>query len=176
MVAVAAMTQAGFAGNLRYVALPAALVCVLAGAGWVVAGARPRAPLRHASPRPRSPSLIAAASAPFVVDDVDELDHDRRAHRGRRPTSTARVPRGDRKAGGGEAKLKRCGTVYTGAFQTQAVAWYMHLHEIEVGDLRLPAGHDDRAAASRALSRDPRFPTIAKTRKLGHRLVLRGAG
>ena len=35
MVAVAAMTQAGFAGNLRYVALPAALVCVLAGAGWV---------------------------------------------------------------------------------------------------------------------------------------------
>ena len=29
------MTQAGFAGNLRYVALPAALVCVLAGAGWV---------------------------------------------------------------------------------------------------------------------------------------------
>ncbi len=33
MVAVAGMTQAGFAGNLRYVALPAALVCVLAGAG-----------------------------------------------------------------------------------------------------------------------------------------------
>ena len=44
MVAVAAMTQAGFAGNLRYVALPAALVCVLAGAGWVglVRGAAPR--------------------------------------------------------------------------------------------------------------------------------------
>src|SRR6185503_3697549 len=35
MVAVALMTQAGFAGNLRYVALPAALICVLAGAGWV---------------------------------------------------------------------------------------------------------------------------------------------
>src|SRR6201991_3072267 len=35
MIAVAAMTQAGFAGNLRYIALPAALVCVLAGAGWV---------------------------------------------------------------------------------------------------------------------------------------------
>ena len=29
------MTQAGFAGNLRYIALPAAFVCVLAGAGWV---------------------------------------------------------------------------------------------------------------------------------------------
>ena len=35
MVAVALMTEAGFAGNLRYVALPAAFVCVLAGAGWV---------------------------------------------------------------------------------------------------------------------------------------------
>ena len=35
MVMVGAMTQAGYAGNLRYVALPAALVCALAGAGWV---------------------------------------------------------------------------------------------------------------------------------------------
>ena len=35
MVAVALMTEGGFAGNLRYVALPAAFVCVLAGAGWV---------------------------------------------------------------------------------------------------------------------------------------------
>ena len=35
MLAVAAMTEGGFAGNLRYVALPAAMVCILAGAGWV---------------------------------------------------------------------------------------------------------------------------------------------
>ena len=33
---VGLMTEGGFAGNLRYVALPAALVCVLAGAGWVI--------------------------------------------------------------------------------------------------------------------------------------------
>ena len=33
MVAVARDDPGGFAGNLRYVALPAALVCVLAGAG-----------------------------------------------------------------------------------------------------------------------------------------------
>ena len=39
MIAVAGMTQAGFAGNLRYVALPAALVCVLAGAGLGGTGA-----------------------------------------------------------------------------------------------------------------------------------------
>ena len=35
MIVVGLMTEAGFAGNLRYVALPAALVCVLAGVGWV---------------------------------------------------------------------------------------------------------------------------------------------
>ena len=46
MVAVAAMTQAGFAGNLRYVALPAALVCVLAGAGWVWLVRTTQRPLR----------------------------------------------------------------------------------------------------------------------------------
>ena len=56
MVAVAAMTQAGFAGNLRYVALPAALVCVLAGAGWVwLVRAHQRARSAR-SPRPRSRS------------------------------------------------------------------------------------------------------------------------
>ena len=44
MIVVGLMTEAGFAGNLRYVALPAALLCVLAGVGWVelvrAAGAR----------------------------------------------------------------------------------------------------------------------------------------
>ena len=73
MIAVAAMTEGGFAGNLRYVALPAALVCVLAGAGWVelVRGAR-RLGLLAASRRccwwPRSP---------FVTADVDKLKEDR---------------------------------------------------------------------------------------------------
>ena len=34
MIVVALMTEGGFAGNLRYVALPAAIVCILAGVGW----------------------------------------------------------------------------------------------------------------------------------------------
>ena len=34
---------------------------------------------------------------------------------------------------GGEEALKACGPVYTGAFQTQAVAWYLHLHETRGG-------------------------------------------
>src|SRR4029079_13301749 len=66
MVAVAAMTEGGFAGNLRYVALPAALVCVLAGAGWVelVRGAGRWGPLVAV--------VLAVAAIPFVKADIDE--------------------------------------------------------------------------------------------------------
>ena len=72
MVAVALMTEAGFAGNLRYVALPAALVCVLAGAGWVavVRGAARRWGSAGAA---AVTALLVAAAAPFVVADVDKL-------------------------------------------------------------------------------------------------------
>jgi hypothetical protein len=75
MVAVAAMTQAGFAGNLRYVALPAALVCVLAGAGWVELvrdSARRVGRARGAAVA----VVLAAVAAPFVVADVDKLRFD----------------------------------------------------------------------------------------------------
>ena len=58
------MTQLGFAGNLRYVALPAALVCVLAGAGWVdLVRARTRASARR---RHRASAvLMLAVAAPY---------------------------------------------------------------------------------------------------------------
>jgi len=161
MVAVAGMTQAGFAGNLRYVALPAALVCVLAGAGWVwlVTSANARFGTIAAA---ALTAVVAAVSAPFVIDDVQELDM-----AGQRIKAEAdlygTVPDAIR-AGGGEARLKSCGTVYTGAFQTQAVAWYMHLHEMDSEIFAFPPGTTIAPSFS-ALSRDPRFPTIATTRK-----------
>ncbi|WP_270044636.1 hypothetical protein [Solirubrobacter ginsenosidimutans] len=161
MIAVAGMTQAGFAGNLRYIALPAALVCVLAGAGWVwlVRSTAARWGVIAASALALA---IAAASAPFVIEDINELDL-----AGQRIKAEAdlygTVPEAI-KAGGGEAKLKSCGTVYTGAFQTQAVAWYMHLHEMDSEIFAFPPGTTIAPSFS-SLSRDPRFPTIAKTRK-----------
>jgi hypothetical protein len=161
MVAVAGMTQAGFAGNLRYVALPASLVCVLAGVGWVwlVKSANARFGTIAAA---LLTAVVAAASAPFVIEDVQELDM-----AGQRIKAEAdlygTVPDAIR-TGGGEAKLKSCGTVYTGAFQTQAVAWYMHVHEMDSEIFAFPPGSTIAPSFS-ALSRDPRFPTIAKTRK-----------
>jgi hypothetical protein len=161
MVAVAAMTQAGFAGNLRYVALPAALVCVLAGAGWVwlVRATNKRAGTVAAA---ALAVVIAAASAPFVIDDVHELDEgwwriDQEAQ------LYGTVPDAIEAAGGRE-KLMACGTVYTGAFQTQAVAWYMHLHEMESEIFAYPPGTTIAPYFS-ALSHDPRFPVVARTRK-----------
>jgi hypothetical protein len=159
MVAVAAMTQGGFAGNLRYVALPAALVCVLAGAGWVglVRAAHRRLGVVAAGALALA---VAAFAFPFVRDDIGELRAG--AHTvsyeaalyGSVPEAIA--------AGGGEAKLKACGTVYTGAYQTQTVAWYMHLHEVQTEIFAFPPGTTITPRFT-SLSHDPRFPVHART-------------
>lgn len=161
MIAVAAMTQAGFAGNLRYIALPAALVCVLAGAGWVWLIKTTHARFGTITAAALT-ALVLAASAPFVIEDVRELDAAAQRIKaeadlyGTIPDAIA--------AGGGEAKLKACGSVYTGAFQTQAVAWYMHLHQMDAEIFAFPPGSTIAPSYS-ALSRDPRFPEIARTKK-----------
>jgi hypothetical protein len=161
MVSVAAMTQAGFAGNLRYVALPAAFVCVLSGAGWVWLVRSTNARLGTVAACALV-AVVVAASAPFVRDDIHELDYNAQqieaeaALYGTVPDAIA--------AGGGEAKLKACGAIYTGAFQTQAVAWYMHLHQMDSEIFAFPPGTTIAPSFS-YLSRDPRFPEIARTRK-----------
>ena len=169
MISVGAMTQAGFAGNLRYIALPAAFVCVLAGAGWVwlVKGTGRRFGAVAAA---ALAALIAAVWAPFVIDDIKELDL--AAHRIAEEADLYGTLPDAIEKGGGEAALKKCGTVYTGTFQTQAVAWYMHLHEMDAEIFAFPPGTTIAASYS-ALSRDPRFPEIARTRKWVIGVVLR---
>jgi hypothetical protein len=161
MVAVAAMTQAGFAGNLRYVALPAALVCVLAGAGWVDL-------VRDAGRRfGRTAGIVLAAAllaaaAPFVVADVDKLSYDLDVVRAESELYD-RLPPIVAKSGGAEALL-RCGPVYAPPFEVQAVAWAMHVHSSEVGIFASPPG-TILAGHFSALGHDPRFPEINKNRR-----------
>ncbi len=160
MVAVAAMTQFGFAGNLRYVALPAALVCVLAGAGWVIVVKAAHARLGVLA----AGALVLALAAfayPFVREDISELDE--RAHTVKAEADLYGSVPDAIAAGGGRAKLKSCGTLYTGAFQTQTVAWYMHLHEMQVEIFAYPPGTTITPWFT-ALSHDPRFPETARTR------------
>jgi len=161
MVAVAAMTQAGFAGNLRYVALPAALVCVLAGAGWVELvrdSARRVGRARGAAVA----VVLAAAAAPFVVADVDKLRVDLDVVRAESELYD-RLPPIVAKAGGAAALL-RCGPVYAPPFEVQAVAWAMHVHSSQVGIFANPPG-TVLAGHFSALGHDPRFPEINKNRR-----------
>ena len=162
MIAVALMTQGGFAGNLRYVALPAAMLCILAGAGWVwlIQGARERW-------SPRAGALLAAAVlllfVPFTVSDVDKLDLGMRRIAAEADLYGANLKAVIAKAGG-ERRLTACGDVYTGPFQTQAVAWYLHLHETDVSIFPAPPGIVI-APHYVAAARDPRFPLVTMTSK-----------
>jgi hypothetical protein len=161
MVAVAAMTQAGFAGNLRYVALPAALVCVLAGAGWVDLVRDVAA--RHGRTRGAAlAAVLVAAAVPFVAADVDKLSYDLDVVRAESELYD-RLPAIVEKAGGAEALL-RCGPVYAPPFEVQAVAWAMHVHSNQVGIFASPPG-TVLAGHFSALGHDPRFPEINKNRR-----------
>ena len=156
MVAVAAMTEGGFAGNLRYVALPAALVCVLAGAGWVevVRGARRWGPLVAV--------ILAAAAIPFVNADVDKLKEDRELTVRESDFYGPNLKTVIAKAGG-EDKIKSCGHVFSGPFQVPSVAWRLHLHSNEVEIFAFGPGTALSMGATH-LSVDPRYPEITKTR------------
>ena len=136
---VAAMTEAGFAGNQRYLMVTTAAVSVLGGVGVVrllqgveLLGRRwlgtPRA--GHAAATAAFFAGIAIAS-PTIVAKAD---------------NTARVQGGldheaflwhDLKslidANGGPERLLACGGVFSGPFQTQMVAYELGVHGINVG-------------------------------------------
>ena len=155
MVEVAAMTEGGFAGNLRYVALPAALVCVLAGAGWVQTV---RAAGRWA---PLVALLAVAAAIPFVAADVRAARDDRaltvEESNFYGPNLKAVIAKA-----GGRARIKSCGRVFSGPFEVPSVAWRLHLHLNEVAIFAFGPGATV-ALASTHVSEDPRWPAIART-------------
>jgi hypothetical protein len=161
MVAVALMTEAGFAGNLRYVALPAAFVCVLAGAGWVavVTGASRRWGTGAGA---AVAVALAAASVPFVAADVDKLRYDWEVVEYEANFYGPNLKAVIAKAGG-EQRIKACGRIFTGSFQVPSVAWRLHIHlnEAEI----FPFGPGTALSmGSTPLSFDPRYPVYTKTR------------
>ena len=158
MVAVALMTEAGFAGNLRYVALPAAFVCVLAGAGWVAVVRAVRRPL---APR-RGGGARAPQRVPFVAADIDKLRYDWEVVEYEANFYGPNLKAVIAKAGG-EQRIKSCGRVFTGSFQVPSVAWRLHIHlnEAEI----FPFGPGTALSmGSTPLSVDPRYPEYTKTR------------
>jgi hypothetical protein len=155
-IGVALMTEGGFAGNLRYVELPAALVCVLAGAGWVEVV---RAAGRWGPPLA---VVVAAASIPFIAADVQSLKDDRQ-----QTIFWSNFYGPDLKfaiaQAGGEETIKACGQVFSGPFQVPALAWRLHIHTDEVAIY--PFGNGTTLSLGNShLAFDPRYPRYTKAR------------
>jgi hypothetical protein len=135
---VAVMTEAGFAGNQRYLIVTTAIVSVLGGIGavrvlqgveWLTA--RRLGPSRARPVTIGALLLGVAVASPTIVAKAD---------------NTARVRGGleheaylwhDLKGlideAGGKEPLLACGGVFSGPFQTQMVAYELGIHGIQVG-------------------------------------------
>jgi hypothetical protein len=122
MVIVALLATGGFTGNLRYVALPMALLCVLSGIGWAWLGRR--APVALVA-------LAALAAVPGLIEPVDRV-HDNLVRTRETDRLYGALP-GFIERAGGRAAVLRCGQVFTGPYSTQAVAYRLHVNEREVG-------------------------------------------
>jgi hypothetical protein len=125
---VAVMTNDGFSGNARYLILPAAIACVLAGTGvgWLVR-AMPRRALRPAF---ALPALAVVAAAGFAAPSVPRVAPVLQSN-----NYQARLTDGLAGAvaqAGGRGRLLACGTPYTGRFQVPSVAWQLHVHTTRV--------------------------------------------
>jgi hypothetical protein len=140
---VALMTNDGFSGNTRYMILPAALVCVLAGGGigWLVRAL----PARVMGGGLVIAAVTVAAAAGFAAPSVNRLDAVRDSI-----DYQARLTDGLTGAvaqAGGRERLLACGTPYTGAFQVPVVAWHLNLHITAVRSASAPGDAPPRAPA-----------------------------
>jgi hypothetical protein len=132
---VALMTSDGFSGNIRYLIMPAALVCLAAGIGIGWLG---RAVLGSRLVGASAVALVLAALVGvwFAAPARETLPADIDA-----VTYQARLSdnvRGLIARAGGPARVKACGDVYTGPFQVPLVAWNLRLHTTQVTSLAPP--------------------------------------
>ncbi|MEA2363649.1 MAG: hypothetical protein QOD71_2794 [Thermoleophilaceae bacterium] len=137
-VVVAAMTQAGFAGNQRYLIVTTSIVCVLGGMGAVrlLQGVE-WAARRWFGPR-RAPAITAAAlllgllaGSPTIVA---KANNEARVRGGLEHEAYLwHDLKGLIDEAGGKQRLLACGGVFSGPFQTQMVAYELGIHGIQVG-------------------------------------------
>jgi hypothetical protein len=140
---VAVMTNDGFSGNSRYLIMPAAVACVLAGTGigWLVRAF----PARWLGGALAIALVSVAAAVGFAAPSVDRLDAVRAS-----VYYQARLTDGLSGAiaqAGGADRLKACGTAYTGAFQVPSVAWFLGEHTTAVRSASAPGDAAPEAPA-----------------------------
>lgn len=124
---VALMTEAGYAGNVRYLMVSAALMCVVAGVGFgrLVELLRARTTSNswagHAAAAvlALAAGVVAAPRMSFLVGDTQRLVREAQFYEDI-PPAMARA--------GGRSRLLDCGQPFTGPYQVPSIAWYMHVH------------------------------------------------
>jgi hypothetical protein len=140
---VAVMTNDGFSGNARYLIMPAAIACVLAGTGigWLIRAL----PARFVAGGLAVSILAVVAAVGFAAPSVQRLDAVRAS-----VYYQARLTDGLSGAiakAGGPDRLLACGTPYTGAFQVPSVAWYLNRHTTQVRSASAPGDAAPKAPA-----------------------------
>lgn len=158
LLLVAAMTQAGYAGNLRYVALPAAVVCALA-AGAAVALARRSVVLAV---------LAGLVTAPFAALAAGEVADDLRVVSAESALLDDLALAVD--AAGGREAVLACGPLVTTPFETTALAFALQTRIGQVGIF--PSGEGTVLAPRPGaavvvdpleVAGDPRYELVART-------------
>jgi MFS family permease len=121
MVTVAVLAELGFTGNIRYVALPAALVAILGALGLPDAARAAQARLGRNARRAvavLAAGAVAVAAGIVVYGAVRLVREDRVLG----PELDAALA-----AAGGPAAVRACGQVSTTAFERQALAYRLDL-------------------------------------------------
>ena len=170
---VAVMTNDGFSGNARYLIMPAAVACVLAGTGigWLVRAL----PARWFASGVAVAALSVVAAIVFAAPSVGRLDAVRASvyYQARLTDGLA----GAIAQAGGPDRLKACGTAYTGAFQVPSVAWLLNEHTTSVRSASAPGDAPPQVPAvvlrSRTTSQQPPGSRDREHRRRGGRADVR---
>jgi hypothetical protein len=134
---VAAMTQAGFTGNPRYLIAPAGIGCVVAGVGWARVGGALFARLRLPTALIGAATVvvIAAASLPWATPRITAM---RAAAPGVVHEAELQRTLPDAiRAAGGRDRLVGCGQLFTHRYAVPRAAWSLR---VPVGDVKPDPG------------------------------------
>lgn len=156
---VAAMSEAGYSGEERYLLVAAALTAVLAGIG----AGRLYAVLSGRAPRLATAGAIAtlAVSIAFAVPAARNLGDDLAYAAELRADLATAVERA-----GGTESLRDCGPLYAGRARFPLVAWHVDAH---ISDLSLAPRPPGVVLRSRLTPQEP----VAPGAPAGFRLVAR---
>lgn len=173
LLTVAAMTQAGFSGNPRYLIPAVGLLAVLTGVGWGWLAARAGSlagrvhqPGRAGLAVALGVAVVLGVFAPFTARRLQLMHrtevalHYQAIVRDRFVATIARL--------GGRERVLSCGHPFAGAFMVPLVAWYLKTPSIKVGIHPVAPGVILGVRTTRHAhvlpAPDPAFPPVTQLR------------